>query len=264
MSKKRGPTSPAEKQPKKFNMPAKKTINPTVEGTKVIIEVFGLNENEHFGTLSESELKYIWEKQLGRGIDEVFGMSQKRSLTRHFRATFTLNIVLQPQEVHPSDCLVFRRRTPNGSEDDYDSVHCRIMVINKPGPAEIGQNVKITAKTNDFSVTPDEIGKWLIKFGQIGSSYDYVKNSIGIRTDTLEVDLVLRKHVPEFLPIAGKKVQIDYPGIPRACIRCYKIGHLKRNCKSPKVEWIDRVAELRKSGEFPDELFGDWLKILDQ
>jgi len=261
---KRVATSPVEKQPKKAVMPPKRTANPAVEGTKVIIEVFGKNESEHFGTLSEIELKSVWEKQLGRGMDEVFGMSQKRSLARHFRATFTLNVILQPSEVYSSDRLVFRRQIPNGTEDDYDSIHCRILVINKPKPAEIGHNVRVTATTNDFSVSPDDIGKWLTKFGQIGSSYDYVKNSIGARTDVLEVDLVLRKHIPEFLPIAGKKVQINYPGIPKACIRCYKTGHLKRNCKGVKVEWIDRVTELRKTGEFPDELFGDWIKILDQ
>jgi len=198
-------------------------------------------------------------------MDEVFGMSQKRGLNRYFRCTFTLNSIVSQQEIHREECFVFRRRTPDAkSDDDYDSIHCRLIVKNKPKSAEIGNIVRVTATTNEFTVSPEEIGKWLAKYGSVSSNYDYVKNSVGIRTDILEVDLVLRKHIPEFLPVAGSKIQVGYPGIPRACIRCYKLGHMKRNCKGMKMEWIERVAELRKSGEFEDELFGKWIQILDQ
>jgi len=243
-------------------MPPKK-FSAQNDGTRVTIEVFGLNDKEFFGSLSEAELVFIWEKIFKRNIEEVFGMSQKRGLNRYFRGTFTLNSTVS--QVYPQECFVFRRKTPDAkSDDDYDSIHCRIIMKNKPASAELGNIVRVTATTNEFSVSPDDIGKWLSKFGSVSSNYDYVKNSVGIRTDVLEVDLLLRKHIPEFLPAAGTKIQINYPGIPKACIRCYKLGHMKRNCKSQKMEWIDRVAEIRKSGEFADELFGAWIQILDQ
>jgi len=215
--------------------------------------------------LSEAELAHVWEKTFGRRMDEIFGMSQKRGPNRHFRCTFTLNVVLAHADIHREECFVYRG--PNGlgkPDEDYDSVHCRIFVKNTPKAAEIGQITRVTATTNEFTVSPDEIGKWLAKFGSVSSNYDYVKNSIGLRTDTIEVDLLLRRHIPEFLPIAGSKVQISYIGIPKACIRCYKVGHLRRNCRGAKVEWTDRVADLRKTGEYEDAMFGKWIQILDQ
>ena len=77
-------------------------------------------------------------------------------------------------------------------------------------------------------------------------------------------EIVLARHIPEFLPIAGRKVQVSYPGIPKACNNCFQIGHLKRNCKAKKRNWLERVDELRKSGEFEDPMFGGWIAILDQ
>jgi hypothetical protein len=87
---------------------------------------------------------------------------------------------------------------------------------------------------------------------------------MGIRTDVFETSILLKEHVPEYLPVAGRKVQVAYPGIPKGCNNCFAVGHLKRNCKSKKVEWLDRVAELRASGRFEDDLFGGWIAILEQ
>lgn len=119
-------------------------------------------------------------------------------------------------------------------------------------------------KTQDFAVQFDQIVAWLAKFGSVSANHDYERNSLGFRTDVLETEIVLAKHVPEYLPIAGRKVLVNYPGIPRACNNCYVVGHLKRNCKAKKKDWLDRVAELRASGDFDDSLFGGWIAILDQ
>ncbi len=132
-------------------------------------------------------------------------------------------------------------------------------------PAEIGQLTRVTVRTNDFAVDPSEILPWLAKFGSVNNANnDFEKNSVGLRTDVFETTLLLKKHIPEFLPIAGRKLQVFYPGIPKACNNCYQVGHMKRNCKAKKREWIDRVDEIRRSGEFEDELFGGWVSILEQ
>jgi len=131
-------------------------------------------------------------------------------------------------------------------------------------PVELGNLTRITATTNDFTVLPGDILPWLACFGSVSKQYDYVKNSLGIRTDIIETEIRIVKHVPEFLPVGGRKIQIEYPGIPKMCIKCYKTGHLRRNCRSAKVEWIDKVAEFRASGQFSDVMFGSWISILDQ
>jgi len=235
--------------------------DPQAEGTRVVIEAVGINEEVFYGSLSEEELLFIWEKILARNRAEIFGMSYKRSLKRNFRATFILTHKCELSEIYPRSSFSHKRKK-DGAPDDL--IHCNIIGFNQVKPAELGSLTKITATTNDFTVLPAEILPWLAMFGTVGSKYDYVKNSLGIRTDVIETEIKLNKHIPEFLPAGGRKIQVEYPGIPKMCIRCYKTGHLRRNCRSPKVEWIDRVAAMRATKEFPDNMFGNWINVLDQ
>jgi len=238
--------------------------DPQADGTRIIIEAYGINESEFFGALRDEELVHIWTKILGRSMDDIFGMKTKRSIDRYFRAIFVLNGQTEISEFFPKPEFVFKRMRPDAkSDEDYDNIHCRLIGYDRIRPAQLGQLVRVTASTVEFTVSPNDIVSWLSKFGSVNKNYSYIRNGIGIRTDVIETELLLRAHIPEYLPVAGKKVIISYPGIKRMCINCYKIGHLKRNCKSRKVEWIDKVDEMRRSGLYEDSLFGEWSTILD-
>lgn len=244
----------------------KRCADPQADGTRIIVEAFGINDVEFFGTLKDEELIYIWQKILGKSTEDIFGMKTKRSISRHFRAIFVLNGNVSTSEFYPKSQFVYRRRKYESEVDcdsDYDNIHCRILGFDRVKPAEVGQLTRVTAGTVDFTVAPRDIIAWLSKFGSVSTNPDYVKNNLNIRTDVIEVDLVLKAHIPEYLPVAGKKIQVNYPGIKKMCLNCYKTGHMKRNCKSRKMEWIDKVDEMRKSKLFEDDLFGEWASILD-
>ena len=206
---------------------------------------------------------HIWESVLKRSKDEIYAMSYKRSLTRNFRVTFKLPSQIEAAEIFPEPVFDYPRVNAE-DPSKTDAITCRFVGYSNVKPAEIGQLTRITAVTNDFAVEPEQITRWLSKFQSVSSNYEFERNSIGIRSDVLETEIVLQKHIPEYLPVAGRKVQISYPGIPRACNNCYQLGHMRRNCKASKREWIERVAEMRSTGEFEDELFGGWIAILDQ
>lgn len=273
---KRQATSPAEKIPQNKkpmslstqpSVPAaaSKPVDPS-KGSLIKIEVVAINDKVFYGTLSEVELVYIWEKILGRSKDEIFAMSYNRTLLRNFKVTFKLNFKAEPSEIYPEPTFVYHRKRPgtdDDDEDDFDVILCKFVGYDTVKPAEIGKLTRITVKTNDFSVEPESIIPWLAKFGSVSNHHDYEKNSVGLRTDVLETEIVLMRHIPEFLPIAGRKLQVSYPGIPKGCNNCYKTGHLKRNCKEKKVEWLDRVAGFKATGEFEDELFGGWIALLE-
>jgi len=262
MSTKREASSPLEKSnpSKKPEMSLPKvSADPQRDGTRVILEVCGINDQEYFGILTDEELAYIWEKIFRKTKDDIFGMKTKRTQSRHFRVIFVLNGKVDVKAVFP-ETFIFKRKK---SETEHDNIHCRVIGSDKPRPVEIGQLAKVIANTVDFMVPPDQILQWLAKFGTINSTFSYIRNAIGVRTDEIEVEVRLTEHIPEYLPVAGKKVLISYPGIPKMCIRCYKTGHLKRNCKSRKIEWIDKVDQMRKTGRFEDALFGDWATILN-
>jgi len=231
--------------------------------------VIGINDKLFYGSLAECEILYVWEKVLGRSREDIFAMSYSRSLTRNFKVTIKLNENLLPSEVYPEANFVYYRKSletpedPNAEPKD-DAIHCRIIGYDSLRPVELGQLTRITVKTNDFSVTPKDILEWLGKYGSVSVNHDYEKNSLGIRTDVFETEIALARHIPEYLPIAGRKVQVSYPGIPKSCNNCFQTGHLKRNCKLKKRDWLERVAEIRKAEGFDDSMFGGWIAILDR
>jgi hypothetical protein len=281
MSGKRLANSPAERIPenKKVSMPrpilpsqsqAQAQVQAQVQepdpskGAVIKFEVTGINDKQFFGTLSEPEILYIWEKILGRDKHEIFGMSYSRSLTRNFRVTFKLTVPdISPVDIYPEPIFPYQRARQD-NEEEVDVLTCKFVGYLNARPAELGRLTRITIKTQDFAVDFKEIVAWLSKFGSVSANHDFERNSLGIRTDVLETEIVLAKHVPEYLPIAGRKVLVNYPGMPRACNNCYLVGHLKRNCKGKKKDWLDRVKDLRDSGDFEDSMFGGWIAILEQ
>jgi hypothetical protein len=87
--------------------------------------------------------------------------------------------------------------------------------------------------------------------------------STGLKTDTFEVDMVLRKHIEENLPIYGQKIQINYPGRPRQCNQCYVTGHIRRECKNKKLDWVEYIIQLIESG-IKAELVGTWHSAIER
>lgn len=88
------------------------------------------------------------------------------------------------------------------------------------------------------------------------------KDLDGIETDDLEIDLVLKQHPPEVLPICGKRFVIWYPGIPKQCKNCYELDHIAKTCKNQSITWLEYIARLHQLGQFKDELFGSWIDTL--
>jgi len=91
-----------------------------------------------------------------------------------------------------------------------------------------------------------------------------IKDVNGIGSDQFEVDVKLSRHMPDQLPIDGKRINLYYPGIKKVCNKCFGCGHIKKECKEQKGKWIDFVQKLYYSRKFEDYLFGTWLDELDK
>jgi len=106
-------------------------------------------------------------------------------------------------------------------------------------------------------------------FGYLGgvyitiNSYRFTVNrTTGIGEDNYEVEAILSSHIPEILPISGRRLHVSYKGQLKQCKNCYSLGHIVATCESQKVEWLEYVATLYKSGKFKAELFDGWLSTL--
>jgi hypothetical protein len=80
----------------------------------------------------------------------------------------------------------------------------------------------------------------------------------GFENGPYVVRLKLKFHVPEYLPIWGKKARVYYHGIPIFCGSCHDIGHSRAECGNKAVTWTDYIKNLAGTG-IPLELFGSWL-----
>jgi len=84
-----------------------------------------------------------------------------------------------------------------------------------------------------------------------------------VGTDDYEIDIKLRNHIPEILPMNGKRVNVSYPGQPKLCRNCLCQGHIAKECSDKdKADFLDYVARILKSGLFKEDLFGSWIDTL--
>ncbi len=75
--------------------------------------------------------------------------------------------------------------------------------------------------------------------------------------------LKLQHHIPEYLPIRGKKAKIYYHGMLPFCSACHVIGHFTADCGNQPTSWWDYIERL-KSCEIPLDYFGSWIADSDK
>jgi len=80
-----------------------------------------------------------------------------------------------------------------------------------------------------------------------------------VEIDVCLADVQLENHIPETLPAYGLRLRIYYHGNKQQCNKCYGLGHCKFECKSKPVTWAQYVQELKSTGSFSDDMFGNWL-----
>ncbi len=126
----------------------------------------------------------------------------------------------------------------------------------------IGDTVTVCINRTALEFSQAQIEKWLQNFGTVAGSFNYATDKYGIKTDNIEVELKISRHIPEYLPMYSRKIRIFYLGIPKQCNNCLEIGHIKVDCEGEKKDWFSFIEELIDSGDFKRELFGDWPEII--
>ncbi len=232
--------------------------------TLVKIELDSINDKPFYGQVSDDELLYIWVGVFERQKEELFGITSTKSLTRNVRATYKLN---EPFNLRSLKGPVFKyeKYLDDGT---VEVISGKIISYDTVKPAVLGEPTKITVKTN-FGVEPTGVLNWLKLYGTVAPQYGFRNKtnaagiSLGLKTDVFETEIALNKHIEEFLPMYGQKVQVYYAGIPRQCNRCYVVGHLRKECNNKKIDWIEYVQRLVASG-VDISLIGNWTKAIDR
>lgn len=78
----------------------------------------------------------------------------------------------------------------------------------------------------------------------------------------LTVKMKIEQHIPQFLPINGRKVKVYYRGIPKLCTKCFEEGHFRQDCANATTTWLEYVSNFIETHDhFDESLFGKWKKI---
>ncbi len=253
---KRSATSPRENMSKKGG-----GQNHEVDLDMLVrIELETINGKPYFGQISDDELIYIWVRVFHRNKDDLFGVLSTKSLTRNIRATYKLKLPIKLQDLHVTPDFEYEKFLDDGGSEIITG---RILGHGAVKAVELGQLTKIKVKTN-FGVESTGVLNWLKLYGSVSQQQEFLINpDTDLRTDVFETEIVLKKHVEEYLPMYGQKVQVSYPGIPRMCNRCYTVGHLRRDCNNKKKDWIVYVIDLIENG-INKELVGSWKKAIER
>jgi hypothetical protein len=251
MPSKRPATSPKENMSKK-GAGSNQASGETDPELLFKIELETINNKPFFGQVSDDELLYIWVTVFKRSKDELFGITSTKTLTRNVRGTFKLKKPTKSTEIYGSEKFSYEKFLDDGSKETITG-----RIIGYLGkPAELGELTTVTVRTN-LAVEAVGVLNWLKLYGHVTSHDFEVNKETGLKSDKFVAEIVLRRHIEEYLPMYGQKVQVFYPGIPRMCNRCYMTGHLRRECNNLKKDWVVYINDLLEGGVKRD-LIGSW------
>jgi hypothetical protein len=226
----------------------------------VKLEFLTINGKPFLGQISDDELLYVWVKVFNRCLDEVFGVTSTKTLTRNVRATFKLKTPIKLNEAFGTPNFSYEKFSDDGSSEVITG-----KILGFIQAAQLGELVTVSVKTG-FGVEASGVVNWLKLYGSVTPRQEFapaVLNNLQLKSDTFQAEVVLRRHIEEYLPMYGQKVQVYYPGIPRQCNRCYGVGHMRRDCNNIKKDWIIYVKEFVENG-VEVELIGTWQKAIER
>jgi hypothetical protein len=256
---KRTATSPKENMSKKSPQELQLSSHETDSEKLVKIELETRNDKPFFGQITDDEILYIWVTVFGRKKEELFGTASTKTLTRNVRVTYKLNAPIKLNEAFDGGNFRYEKYLDEGA---CEVVTGKILGYGAQKPVQLGELAKVTIKTN-LGVEPAGLLNWLKLYGT-PTTYGFSTNArTGLKTEFFEAEIILRRHIDEYLPIYGQKCQVSYPGQPRMCNRCYGTGHLRRDCNNKKKDWIQYVIELVDSG-VPVEFIGVWKNAIER
>ena len=240
---------------------------------EVEIEVQTINDKPFKGNITRKEAKHVIFKDiLG------FPFSNFRGVRFGFKGvpiiTLMMNEVFNMDDLTNKEFFTFERKYEKQGQEVTDLVGCKIRdVRHVHGNSEESNRsddwtriVKIEGC--DYKVKPEVIIGALSHYGEILTDlvedvFEDEEDSEGTNaTGIYSIKMRLEKHIPQLLPLDGRRVKVYYRSMRKLCTNCFG-KHQKKDCKNQKMAWIDYVRRfVSENQDFETNLFGRWNEIL--
>lgn len=229
-------------------------IHEPLNDNLIQLEIYKLDDRKFAQKLHDEEAKLIWAT-LGRTRLELKSVGQRVLGGRCLRITYCLKTQI------PASCV---NRTPDFQitidwSGRSKTLTGKILNFNLVEPAKQGEPTKVIVIDAYPELSFNKINNWIEKFGDIVEDLSVQTDKDGVEVGSAECKIVIKHHLPEYLPMYGLKVRIFYNGQPRQCTQCYKLGHVKKECVYGKIGWPEYISKLKQTGAYNEPMFGSWL-----
>jgi hypothetical protein len=243
-----------------------------------VVDVLELDGQKFMGSLTRKEMfSSIYTKALDLRPENLHGFvpGYRGHPTIKYCLKEKINIDL---DLQGKSVFTFERVVKTGSEMLTQTLKCEIAGIRElanisEGNREVRKSryTWIKVEGAEYELPKEEIVAWLQKFGNPVSELTEDKERDSSDSDDNEyyngiysIKMDLQTKPPQFLPISGKKIKIYYKGIEKRCVKCLETGHLKKDCTSPKKNWMEYVSDLMFETGFDLIMLGDAKKYLEK
>jgi len=154
---------------------------------------------------------------------------------------------------------------------------CSIRGVRVPGEGAARANSRYTwvkIEGAEYQVPPAMIKKWLLQYGDLMTDLSEELEELEVSSDeekelytgtemptgVYSVQMLIKKPIPQFLPMDGKRIKVYHRGIKRICQNCFCSGHYRVNCSQERVDWMDYVDYFILESGFDEEMFGKWVQ----
>ena len=231
------------------------------------VEITGLNGQAFKGTFNRSDGFELFEKALKLELDKLWGLSIWYQGTPRVR--YKLKESIHLESTFPRDDFMYERAKDNLT----DFINGRILGYRKPQeliPNEtqfnpIGNTVRVNLYGCSYNFKREQVEEWIQHFGDQISAQEEImdKDRPSFGTGDISVRVKLRKHIPQFLPMFGKRIRVAYRGMTSLCTNCFEPGHVRFKCTSERVSFVQYVKVFKRESTIPEHCFGNWARILE-
>ena len=240
----------------------------------ITIEVRKINGIPFKGSLHLKEAKHgIFQSCLHLNTNLIHGI--RFGFSDYPLVKFKLKEKINIDAFLPMEFFDYKRDYTVGNVQKSDTLECKIRGI-RNDDAPVGQSADsdpsvrwVKVEGSEYGLEEGQILTWLdlygVPVGELSEDVHPDSDSDGdpLRTGTYSIKMKLKTDIPQLLPMWGKRIRIYHRGIQKLCTNCFG-AHARRNCRSPKIRWVDYVLRFMESHrEIPPEYYGRWWKVVN-
>ena len=249
---------------------------------EIVVEILSIDGRDFVGTVKPTEARRkIYEGVLGLAQDDLAGvkigynggriitykLKQQRDIDQLYRCEYFDLERSKGQEVSIISCKIRGVRDPSKRNEQA------IKPVRNFQEPYIDDGTRIVRIIGcEYRLLESEILDWLSLYGEVISEITEEpfedEDEQGpedrlpaIGNGTYLVRMRLKRDMPNWVPMYGRKVCLSYRGIKKQCSSCYG-PHLRRFCKYEKMSLEEYADRFRVRNPYvPEQLYGKLAKF---